>query len=75
MNQIWSFSPDFHKVPQQQILRKCVRGGGGASLDTCEHTDGETDMTKLTGAFRDNANMPNKAGKQLRNFSNILIPS
>ena len=36
----------------------------GSSADTCEETDGRTDMTKATGAFRDYGNAPkNKNGK------------
>ena len=39
LNKIWCFSTDIHKNPSI-----------GSCTDTCGHTDGQTDVTKLTGA-------------------------
>jgi len=59
-NETWIFSTYFHKSIQMSILMKIRRVG--AELF---HVDWRTDMTKLTVAFRNFANVPNNKKSQI----------
>ena len=54
LNNIWIFLTDFRKILKYQILWKPVQWEQSCSM----WTDGQTNMTKLTVAFRNFANAP-----------------
>jgi hypothetical protein len=51
-NKILSFATDFHKSAQYQISQKSVK------WELRWHEEGQTDITKLTGAIRDYEKVP-----------------
>jgi len=59
LNQIWSFSTDFHKSRQYKNFTE-VRRIGAALMHLDRGLDRRTDMTKLIAAFRDYTNVPIK---------------
>jgi hypothetical protein len=54
-NETWTFSKDCRKVSKYQISWKSVQWEPSCS---CGRTDEHEDTTKLTGAFRNFANVP-----------------
>jgi hypothetical protein len=60
-NQMWSFSTDIYKASK-------IKFYGNPYSESCAGT--RTDMMKVTDAFRDYANPPNKALHEILNFPN-----
>jgi len=53
------FLTNFLKIPKYEISRKCGRWKSSYSMRMDVEVEGQTNMTKLTVAFRKCANAPN----------------
>jgi hypothetical protein len=58
-NGSWIFSTDFRKIHKHQLSWKSVKWEQSCSMRTDRRTERQTDMTKLTVAFRNFANNNN----------------
>jgi len=71
-NETWTLSTDFEKILKYQLPRKRAQWEPSFFSHPDGETDGQTDMTKLTVAFRNSANAPEKHDGHVPDFRTYL---